>query len=50
MKFKQFFPKLPDEYGSDMFKFQLWDKDLVESNDLIGEGTLLLNTHKMIDK
>jgi hypothetical protein len=26
-----------DEYGNDLFKMQLWDKDLIDSNDLIGE-------------
>ena len=39
-----------DEYGSDMFKIQLWNKVITGSNDLIGEFAIDLNQHKMIDK
>ena len=28
----------------------MWDKDLVDSNELIGETKIYLNLHKMIDK
>jgi Ca2+-dependent lipid-binding protein len=31
-------------------KIQLWDKDVIGSNELIGETSLDLNTHRMIDK
>ena len=41
---------LPDEEGSDIFKVSLWDRDVIDSNDLLGEGIIKLNTHKMIDK
>lgn len=50
VKNKVFYPPLPDDFGTDKFKLQLWDKDLVGSDELIGETTFSLNTHKMIDK
>jgi hypothetical protein len=50
MKYKTAFPMKPDEYGNDRFKMQLWDKDLIDSNDLIGETDVDLNTHRMIEK
>eukprot|EP00825_Cyclidium_porcatum_P019448 TRINITY_DN2206_c0_g1_i4.p2 TRINITY_DN2206_c0_g1~~TRINITY_DN2206_c0_g1_i4.p2 ORF type:complete len:243 (-),score=34.44 TRINITY_DN2206_c0_g1_i4:210-938(-) len=49
-KFKQKFPLTIEEYGSDKFKVQLWDKDVVGQDDFIGECTIDLNTHNMINK
>lgn len=37
-------------YGEDKFMIQLWDRDLIARNDLIGEFEIDLNTHKMLKK
>jgi hypothetical protein len=37
-------------YGEDRMNFQLWDRDLIASNDLIGETEIYLNEHKMLSK
>ena len=37
IKSKVSYPMLPDDYGSDRYKVQLWDKDIVGSDELIGE-------------
>ena len=37
-------------YGEDTFVIQLWDRDLISSDDLIGEAEIDLNTHKMLKK
>lgn len=37
-------------YGEDRFTFQLWDRDLVGNNSLIGETEINLNDHKMLSK
>ena len=37
-------------YGEDQFIIQLWDRDLIASNDLIGSFQIDLNTHKMLKK
>jgi hypothetical protein len=50
MKFSCNFPKKNDEYGTDQFKIQIWDKDIASTDDLIGEVNIDLNTHLMIDK
>lgn len=37
-------------YGEDVFVIQLWDRDLIARNDLIGEAQIDLNIHKMLKK
>lgn len=37
-------------YGEDRFKLQVWDRDLIMANDLIGESEIDLNLHKMLKK
>lgn len=37
-------------YGEDKFKLQIWDRDLIMANDLIGESEIDLNMHKMLKK
>lgn len=37
-------------YGEDKFTFQLWDRDLIGSNELIGETEIDLHKHKMLSK
>lgn len=37
-------------YGEDVFVVQLWDRDLIARNDLIGEAQIDLNIHKMLKK
>jgi hypothetical protein len=37
-------------YGEDRFKLQIWDRDLIMANDLIGETEIDLNLHKMLKK
>lgn len=37
-------------YGEDRFKLQVWDRDLIMANDLIGETEIDLNMHKMLKK
>jgi hypothetical protein len=37
-------------YGEDKFKLQIWDRDLIMPNDLIGETEINLNMHKMLKK
>lgn len=51
-KFKANYPMREDDYGNkmDSFKIQVWDKDIIGSNELIGEAEIDLNIHKMIDK
>jgi len=41
---------LNKNYGEDRFCFQLWDRDLIASNDLIGEIEINLNDHRMLKK
>ena len=35
-------------YGEDKFLMQLWDRDIIARNDLIGEIEIDLNQHKML--
>lgn len=49
-KFKTFFPLREDDYGGDRFKIQIWDKDIVSSDELIGENDISLNMHNMVQK
>lgn len=37
-------------YGDDKFNFQLWDRDLIGSNELIGEAEVDLHQHRMLSK
>lgn len=37
-------------YGEDTFVIQLWDRDLISSDDMIGEAEIDLNIHKMLKK
>ena len=37
-------------YGADRFKCQLWDRDLIGADDLIGEVEINLNCHKTLKK
>jgi hypothetical protein len=51
MKFPYHLPmNQSKDYGMDQFKLQLWDRDILESNDMIAEVTIDLNQHKMLDK
>ena len=46
-------PLDPDEdYGKDVLQLQMWDRDVTDANDLIGEASILLNddAFKMLDK
>ena len=45
--------KLPfkeDDYGADRYKVAVWDKDIIGNDDLIGECSISLNSHKLVDK
>ena len=37
-------------YGEDKFMIQLWDRDIIARNDLIGEFEIDLDMHKMLKK
>ena len=37
-------------YGEDRLNFQLWNRDLIASNDLIGECEVNLNDHRILKK
>jgi hypothetical protein len=50
MKWNVKYPMLAAEFGNDILQIQMWDKDLLDSNDLIGEAQISLNIHKLIDK
>ena len=39
-----------DDYGKDILNLSLWDRDIIKSNEMIGETSLTLNTHKMLKK
>lgn len=39
-----------EDYGNDKFRVALYDKDLIGSDDLIGEAEIDLNYHNMINK
>lgn len=50
-KFTVFYPlRTEDDYGSDRFKISLWDKDIITSDEMIGETDIDLNIHNMISK
>ena len=52
-KFPITLPLDPDEdYGKDILQLQMWDKDITDANDLIGEMQVLLNDtdFRMLDK
>jgi len=49
-KFPMSIPMGRDDYKGDTFKVQIFDRDLVTSNTMIGEADINLNTHKMLDK
>jgi len=38
------------DYGMDVFKLQLFDRDILHANEIIGEAEVKLNLHKMLDK
>ncbi len=51
MKFPVFFPMRGEQdYGTDRFTIQLFDRDLIGSDTFIGDTMLDLNTHRMIAK
>jgi len=51
MKFPYSLPLNPQkDYGMDIFKVQLFDRDIVHSNEMICEAEINLNSHKMLDK
>ena len=50
-KFPVFYPPKPEDMYSDIFAVQIWDRDLIGYNNLIGETRVNLNTvHKIIQK
>ena len=50
-KFKVAYPPKPEDMYSDIFTVQIWDKDIIGYDDLIGEARINLNRiHKMIQK
>lgn len=52
-KYQVHLPLDPDEdYGKDVLQLQMWDRDVTDANDLIGEAQILLNdeSFRMFDK
>ena len=50
-KFPVFYPPKPEDMYSDIFAVQIWDRDLIGFNNLIGEYRINLNqVHKIIQK
>jgi len=49
-KFKMTLPLGRDGHKENIFKVQLFDKDVLTSNAMIGETEIDLNTHRMLDK
>jgi len=49
-KFKMNLPLGRDGHKENIFKVQLFDKDVLTSNAMIGETEIDLNTHRMLDK
>lgn len=50
-KFPVFYPPKPEDMYSDIFAVQIWDRDLIGFNNLIGETRINLNQiHKIIQK
>lgn len=50
-KFKVNYPPKPEEMYSDILTVQIWDKDVVGYNDLIGECRINLNRiHRLVEK
>ena len=43
-------PLDPKKYKSNFFKIQMWDRDILASNDMICEAEIDLNQHRMLDK
>ncbi|KRX05452.1 C2 domain [Pseudocohnilembus persalinus] len=51
MKFKVKYPMVSeDDYGNDKFQVSIWDKDILGADELIGEQTINLNYHQLINK
>jgi hypothetical protein len=53
MKYPMTLPLDPDEnYGEDVLKLQMWDRDIVKANDMICEAEIHLNDphFRMLDK
>ncbi len=51
MKYKVWFPlRGTQDYGSDKLILQLFDKDIIKNDELIGETQVDLNSHNMIAK
>ena len=51
MKFKVNYPPKPEDMYSDVFNVQIWDRDLVGYNNLIGETRINMNQmHRIIEK
>ena len=51
MKYKVLFPlRGIQDYGSDKLTLQLYDKDIIKNDELIGETQFDLNCHNMIAK
>ena len=50
-KYKVAYPPKPEDMYSDIYTIQIWDRDLIGYNNLIGETRINLNQiHKMIQK
>lgn len=50
-KFKVCYPPKPEDMYSDQFIVQIWDRDLIGYNNLIGEKRINLNRiHRIIEK
>jgi hypothetical protein len=50
-KFPVNYPPKPEDMYSDVFTIQIWDRDLVGYNNLIGEKRINLNQiHRIIEK
>ena len=41
-----------EDYGKDILTLQLWDRDIVTANEMIGEAQIQLNSEnfRMLDK
>lgn len=50
-KFPVFYPPKPEDMYSDVFTVQIWDKDVIGFDNLIGEARINLNSmHRIIEK
>ena len=39
-----------EDYGKDMLELEMWDRDILKSNEMISSVKITLNSHKMLKK